>query len=104
MVKARWEETLEEYGGEWEGEDRLIRCDKTFSELWNLTESKDTLVAEAAHMAIKTIKEFQDENRKQQQEIAKLNYKLGGYAGKVHAITEEMEFLSGRLKNMINSD
>ncbi|MBG9587392.1 hypothetical protein [Cytobacillus firmus] len=40
----------------------------------------------------------------QQQEIAKLNFKLGGYAGKVHAITEEMEFLSGRLKKMINSD
>ncbi|WP_447579946.1 hypothetical protein [Acinetobacter baumannii] len=75
-MKARWEKTLEEYGGEWEGEERLIRCDKTFSELWNLTENKDNLVAEAAHMAIKTIKEFQEENRKQQQEIGRLKKEL----------------------------
>lgn len=41
----------------------MRRYDKTMSELWNLTESRNGLISEAGHMAIKTIKELEEENK-----------------------------------------
>ncbi len=40
-----------------------MRCDKTYSELWNLTENEDPLIAEAAHMAIRTLNKLIEKNR-----------------------------------------
>lgn len=85
----------------------MIRCDKTFSELWNLTEHKNTLIAEAAHMAIKTINEFREENRKQQQEIENLKnenflvYQKGYKQGKYDV---EMDHLNGKTEEDVFPD
>lgn len=49
-----------------------MRTDKTYSELWNLTEHKDQTVREVAKMAINTLDGLHDENLELRTRIRKV--------------------------------